>query len=165
MISFNDISSNRKKKGKAMRVMHVFNDALSGSVPPNSGFGDSVIYPIESIPQYELSSDEEGVNDEVNTSIPAEDDICYENDAEREGEGDIGLAIGETVPADEDQEADGGAEAVNEVPDPSNSLSPGLAPEAVDALLQTALLRALRYIVKDQQLPMLASALWAIVLR
>ncbi len=184
LVCYSAISAPGRKKGKAMTVLHLFGDTLSGSVPPNSGFGQNVIYPIEDTPGYQLEDEDEDEEPKSNGTYAdrlkqsgaaaLSEEVEGKEEEEGEGSGDEGsdaagdsweeLAPGETQQAEgEEEEEETDVDPTTDVPDKSAVAS--ASPAQMDALLQTVLMLALKYIVKDQQLPMLASSFWAVLLR
>jgi translation initiation factor 2D len=129
------------KKGTAMNVVHMFGDELwkqSKSVVPNDGFQSGCVGPIEGYSETsEAVGGFEGDNDELMNSGKEQAAGPAEGVAESAEESN-----------DEDDERD---EIIEESKD------------SVDARLMIALLRSLRYLVKDKNLPMLVSSFWSLL--
>lgn len=153
-------------KGKAMSIMHVYGDLLADKAVPNAGFSFQEIRPLgaEGKPLADdddddaSSSEEEALEQQTDGAEAdiVEDmhvlDISAEQAEAAEHDPSLPLPVTE-----EDDEADAD-ESVDDSPST-------LTTEQVDALLQRSLSLALRYIVKEAHLPILASKLWALMLR
>jgi translation initiation factor 2D len=178
LVNYISLASPGKKRGKALSVVHLYGDRLSGSVPPNAGFGESVIYPTEDIPNYEL--EEESSDEEEETGKPSGNKKEHTVD-----DGETG-GVDEDESGDDDKEGDGNEEEERdsgeetndedqvedeeEVVDGKDDTAAVEAPMKVtsaqmDEWLERSLLLALKYVVKDHQLPMLASAFWTVLMR
>jgi hypothetical protein len=177
LVSWEGIQHNGMR-GRAVRIVHIYGDTLCQKWNKNARINEGFsLVRIRPLPGYEepfaseggggIESDMEGL--EVGSGSGDEEE-------EGPGEGEWG---GES-------QAQGGSAATILATDPAKApgttpgTTPGPAlpetgvhvPEAavltegeMDVLLETCLLRALFYIVKDRHLPLLVSALWSLLLR
>ena len=160
------------RKGRALGVWLVYGDCLcpAKGPGPNAGFTASAIHALEgSIEGASDDDDEEDGDDEGGGT-------SYKGALKGGGNGSSGgmkggpsEGLGSTAacsPAGDggvrDEDDDDGVDAdAGEGAEAADRPSPA----AVDALLETALARAIKYVVRDRSLPMLVSAFWAIVQR
>ena len=136
------------RKGRAVAVLHYFGDLIANTTSPNSGFGTSVIYPIAE-PISKLSNcGEEDSATVIETFHTEEQTVAPETT-----NADVNC---ENHAVDDAFEVEKETEVLDILEDKT-----GVA----DDNLMHALILALKYIVKDKQLPMLASTFWSILQR
>ena len=116
----------------------------------NAGFGGAAVYPVEGFaenPTYSYYN--------INDDAADDEESVEENDEEKGLEND-----------DEGKKTSLGCEREEVLLQESHMLDLSQPPQAentVDVMLQKGLLVAVKYIVKDKQLPVLASAFWAVI--
>uniref|UniRef100_A0A1J3F1X5 Eukaryotic translation initiation factor 2D n=1 Tax=Noccaea caerulescens TaxID=107243 RepID=A0A1J3F1X5_NOCCA len=146
-------------RGKALRITHYYRDFLwesaEGHYVPNAGFMEDVVmedpsYLVEisdaSAGPQTSTGNEEDESADVNDTGPSTSHTDAKNDTEEHVVGSMNeLNLGDDVSANE---------ANN---DKQNTLSP----EEVDALLDQCLLQALHTTLKEKDLPIPGSTLWA----
>uniref|UniRef100_A0A1J3IAG1 Eukaryotic translation initiation factor 2D n=1 Tax=Noccaea caerulescens TaxID=107243 RepID=A0A1J3IAG1_NOCCA len=143
-------------RGKALRITHYYRDFLwesaEGHYVPNAGFMEDVVmedpsYLVEisdaSAGPQTSTGNEEDESADVNDTGPSTSHTDAKNDTEEHVVGSMNeLNLGDDVSANYDKQ---------------NTLSP----EEVDALLDQCLLQALHTTLKEKDLPIPGSTLWA----
>lgn len=164
-------------KGRAARVLHMYGDALcqkwNRNAHINEGFS---LTRVRALPGYEetavpcgssiLEEEEEGEDDK-------RAEVGQSNDDHGHGQGErIASDVQDNptlvIPAcDLDEAAASNDTTTNEgvAQDGPNEILVNLSEDEMDLLLETLLLRALFYIVKDKHTPFLVSSLWSLLLR
>lgn len=142
------------RRGRGVAVLHYFGDALYMSqvhIVPNSGFQLGQVSSIE---------DEEGEN--ASGENDASDNDGVVEGTEEEGEHVMTVKSGtedNTSPSDTPIDVSNmHISEANDEPSPPSA-------EDMDALLLVCLLRALKYIVSVDELPLLVSSLWNTLMR
>jgi translation initiation factor 2D len=147
-------TENVVRKGRILSVLHSYNDCLSLSNKKsvsNSGFGGTRIYPIENfidIGGNVLGESNGGLEEEDGDDVVVKGSDDDDNNIERN-------SIDNYINDNNQQDSVHSDETAEEK----------LSIHKVDEILQTSLLLSLKYVIKDKQLPLLASSFWALLLR
>ena len=156
-------------KGRGVSVLHIFGDELwknGGSLVPNDGFGLNCVHGTEDIEEIDA---EEIQDEETNEDVHAE--VVKEN-------GTTEIDVKHTSDEDEGNNDGDGIECDISIPLIYCTISPSSTPLPVstpssgtssltstpleeDIAFERNLLVALKYHIKDKQLPMLASTFWS----
>lgn len=168
LVSWEGIQCNGMR-GRAARIIHCYGDMMcqkwNRNAPINEGFSLTRIRPL---PGYEDRVDTEG-NDEDSDS----DDGNARREAQQAANADTpeGGADEGVLPPEGEEGGEKDAEAEDDLASAVECVAVGdgdgdpITDKEMDAALETYLLRALYYIVKDKHLPILVSSLWALLLR
>jgi len=169
-----------RPRGMAVQVLHMFGDLLWQGVPasiPNSGF--SLLTVVTSDGEGDSSEDDDDNNDEVlkeeegkndnkeggNSNI--EDGSCESTTMMQIDDSDVNLAdLSLVVDENKDVSAVVDNNSLDEdtvLTVKSTSTCTAESRRQVDELLLLHLLRCLKYLIRDRDLPMLVSKLWVIV--
>jgi predicted ribosome-associated RNA-binding protein Tma20 len=195
LIDFSLFTRSDSVKGKAMSILHVYGDLLADKVIPNVGFSFQEIRRIQSIRGGNSGSsdgDDSGDDDDHDERdgdegkeqlMEEEREVVYEEEKVVDGAEDEVVGDAEAVKENEEAEA---VELSDDIGDDGegsleleqvDALDETVEDDAVDTntsttnreemnkLLFQALGLTLRYIVKDHQLPVLASKLYALMTR
>lgn len=157
-------------RGKALRITHYYRDSLwelvEGHYVPNAGFLEDVVFEDPSLSSASQASDScEGVNE---ASSDPQNDISNKKEGESVDVLDLTSEANPSSTALLDVSNDPAEQITANVDDlkvtdeESNvEVHHTLSTEDVDALLDKCLLQALHTTVKDKDLPMPGSTLWA----
>lgn len=157
-------------RGKALRITHYYRDSLwelvEGHYVPNAGFLEDVVFEDPSLSSASQASDScEGVNE---ASSDPQNDISNKKEGESVDVLDLTSEANPSSTAQLDVSNDPAEQITANVDDlevtdeESNvKVHHTLSTEDVDALLDKCLLQALHTTVKDKDLPMPGSTLWA----
>lgn len=157
-------------RGKALRITHYYRDSLwelvEGHYVPNAGFLEDVVFEDPSLSSACQASDScEGVNE---ASSDPQNDISNKKEGESVDVLDLTSEANPSSTAQLDVSNDPAEQITANVDDlkvtdeESNvEVHHTLSTEDVDALLDKCLLQALHTTVKDKDLPMPGSTLWA----
>ena len=152
------------RKGKAATIHHSYGDLLTLKCKPNEGFTLQVIRPTEKVDveSDEETADETEIDNKQDPEIQREDgDSSEEADLTEPLTGAADRTAVERTPEDDECTEDLSSDMKNTtIADHLESSS-----ASMDEVSWNALGLALRYIVKDKQLPMLASTFWSWVQR
>ena len=157
-------------RGKAVSVMHMFGDELwrsGGSFAPNQGFGVSCIYAIENVASYSTSAAEVDTNSGRSSEDGGEVEGVV-SCAEKAGGDAADQNEQDQAAVDMDDDGGGDDDAVDQVSAglveaSLSSSGTKSSSDAMDIVLQEGLMIALKYLMKDAQLPMLASTFWSLI--
>ncbi len=160
--SYEGILANNRK-GRGFAILHIFKDELwktSGSIIPNDGFGDDMIYSIEKENIGSMYGDDDhnhGIDDDDDDDDDNHDE--GEDEEEEEKEEEIVQSLQNTHLSESFvEEKDANVDAEDDS-DPSVSL------EDWKVFFLRYTLRTIKYIIKERQLPLLVSAFWTLVTR
>ncbi|KAL4559634.1 hypothetical protein LXL04_031777 [Taraxacum kok-saghyz] len=143
-------------RGKALKITHHYRDALwesaEGRYVPNAGFLEDVVFGDPSFSTTDPSSDQENIidNQELEASIDDLDANYPDSSSKVDPTQQVRTDLGDLKVTDN-------AESDKGVADDQNTLSV----EDVDALLDKCLLQAFYTSLKDKDLPIAGSTLWA----
>ena len=151
-----------QRKGVAMTVHHLYGDLItpSGSVP-NAGFGTSCIYAIASDTRTASGANDYDDNDDDDGDASAASDKNDDDDDDEATATDAAHGSGDTEATEIIQS--GHHQPLEQSQDQQMQQQQQIMQQ--DEALIKALVLASKYIVKQQQLPMLVSTFWSTVQR